>query len=173
MRKKRLKKEFILAPIFVLLAAYIIGGHFGIDPFNSIEAEAAPSAVATVNGEVQEVTTVLGANEYTPITIQSGVLVRWNIKADARTLNGCNNVMQIPEYGIEKQLVEGDNIIEFIPTSSGVIGYSCWMGMIRSQINIVKDLNNIDVAALASQQPQQRPMAAGGGGCCGVQSLNQ
>jgi plastocyanin domain-containing protein len=44
----------------------------------------------------------------------------------------------IPEYGIEKKLVPGDNTIEFTPTNSGVIAYSCWMGMIRSTITMLE-----------------------------------
>jgi plastocyanin domain-containing protein len=36
----------------------------------------------------------------------------------------------------------GDNIIEFTPDKSGVIPYSCWMGMIRSQITVVDDLGD-------------------------------
>jgi len=33
--------------------------------------------------------------------------------------------------------VAGDNIIEFTPTETGTIPYSCWMGMIKSNITIV------------------------------------
>lgn len=58
------------------------------------------------------------------------------IKAEKSSLNGCNNSIIIPAYGIEKPLAVGDNIIEFTPTESGTIPFSCWMGMIRSSITV-------------------------------------
>ena len=34
-------------------------------------------------------------------------------------------------------LKPGDNVISFTPDTSGVIAYSCWMGMIRGSITVV------------------------------------
>ena len=95
------------------------------------------SNTATVNQGVQTITTKLSPNSYEPITVQVGVPVKWTIQADASDINGCNNQVLIPKYNIEKKLVAGDNIIEFIPTETGTVPYSCWMGMIKSNITIV------------------------------------
>ncbi|OQB12612.1 MAG: zinc/cadmium/mercury/lead-transporting ATPase [Firmicutes bacterium ADurb.Bin193] len=94
---------------------------------------------ATVKGDVQEITTQLGRS-YTPITVQKGIPVKWIIQADASNITGCNNEMQIPAFNVIQKLKPGDNIVEFTPTKSGTIPYSCWMGMIRSTITVVDDL---------------------------------
>lgn len=107
------------------------------------------SAAASVQGAtaelidgVQVVTTSLESGRYMPIVVQKGIPVQWNIRAEARDINGCNNKIIIPEYNLEIPLKPGDNIIEFTPDKSGVILYSCWMGMIRSQIGVVDDLSD-------------------------------
>lgn len=97
------------------------------------------STIPAAEGSVQLITTKLSSNRYEPITVKVGVPVRWTIQAAQGTVNGCNNRLQIPAYKIEKRLVVGDNVIEFTPTKTGVILYSCWMGMIRSQITVVEN----------------------------------
>ena len=110
----------------------------------SIARPAANNASTASEGQaqlvdgVQLVTTELTSNRYAPITVQAGIPVRWTIHAADGTLNGCNNAIVIPAYGIEKPLELGDNVIEFTPDESGVIPFSCWMGMIRSQITVVE-----------------------------------
>ena len=47
-----------------------------------------------------------------------------------------DEALVIPEYGIQKGLAPGDNVIEFTPTETGTFPYSCWMGMIRSSITV-------------------------------------
>ena len=84
----------------------------------------------------QLVTTQLTSRGYEPIVVQQGIPVKWNLQADTKSLNGCNNAIVIPAYNIQKDLVPGDNIIEFTPTESGVVNFSCWMGMIRSTITV-------------------------------------
>jgi len=91
----------------------------------------------SVSEGVQTVTTKLSPNSYEPITVHVGVPVKWIIQADASHINGCNNQVLVPKYNIQKKLVAGDNLIEFTPTETGTIPYSCWMGMIKSNITIV------------------------------------
>lgn len=91
---------------------------------------------------VQVVTTTLASGRYEPIVVQAGIPVQWNLQAEAGDINGCNNRIVIPEYDLEKPLKAGDNVIEFTPDKSGVVPYSCWMGMIRSQITVVDDLSD-------------------------------
>lgn len=99
-------------------------------------------AKAEIIDGVQVVTTGLDSGGYEPIVVQAGIPVQWNIQAEEGEITGCNNRLIIPEYGLEKPLKVGDNIIEFTPDKSGVIPYSCWMGMIRSQITVVDDLSD-------------------------------
>lgn len=89
------------------------------------------------SGEVQEVRSRFTYRSYAPVTVKAGVPVRWIIEIDKRDLNGCNNAIIIPKYNIRKNLMPGENIVEFTPDSAGVVVYSCWMGMIRSKIVVV------------------------------------
>lgn len=93
-------------------------------------------ATAVIQNGVQTVYTTLESGSYPPIAVQAGIPVHWVITAQKGSLNGCNSSIIIPAYGIEKALAEGENIIEFIPTQSGIIPFSCWMGMIRSRITV-------------------------------------
>lgn len=101
-------------------------------------ARSAAAGQAQLVDGVQWVTTELKSNSYAPITVQAGIPVRWTLHAAEGTLNGCNNTVVIPAYGIEKPLEPGDNVIEFTPDESGIVPFSCWMGMIRSQITVVE-----------------------------------
>lgn len=105
-------------------------------------ASSVQGAKAEIIDGVQVVTTGLDSGRYEPIVVQAGIPVQWNIRAERGDINGCNNEIVIPEYNLQKPLEVGDNIIEFTPDKAGVIPYSCWMGMIRSQITVVDDLGN-------------------------------
>ncbi len=134
-------------------------------------------AIASLVDGGQEVRTTVESGRYHPLLVQAGVPVRWIINVQADELNGCNNPVTIPQYGIRKQLVPGDNLIEFTPAQSGTIGYTCWMGMISSYIKVVPDLTRIAAADLRPLSPDDlgtalgaQPGSAGsgaGGGCCG------
>ncbi|HYH05194.1 MAG TPA: sulfite exporter TauE/SafE family protein, partial [Bacillota bacterium] len=119
------------------------------------------AAVAQLQGTIQTVTTGFDQGRYQPFVVQKGVPVRWIIQARPEDLNGCNNPIAIPEYGIEKRLVPGENIIEFTPTKEGNITYTCWMGMISSNIKVVKDLEQVSPDDLTAP-----PSTGGSGGCC-------
>lgn len=123
------------------------------------------TSIAQIKGDVQVVTTTMGSGRYTPLIVQKGIPVKWTIKAAERDLNGCNNPVTIPEYGIEKTLQPGDNVIEFTPQEEGPIVYTCWMGMISSTINVVPDVASASEDDIA---PAGRSGGFGGGGCCRV-----
>lgn len=103
--------------------------------------ESTTATAEIVDGQ-QLVTTTLSSRGYEPITVQTGIPVKWTIQANSSSINGCNNEIIIPEYEIQKELVPGDNVIEFTPKESGTISYSCWMGMIRSQIFVYDNLDD-------------------------------
>jgi sulfite exporter TauE/SafE len=142
-------------------------------------AGAADSQAAVVSGlgEVQEIATSLTRyGRYSPITVRAGVPVKWTIHADKGTVNGCNNEIIIPAFGIQQKLTVGDTLVEFTPTKPGRYVYSCWMGMIRSTITVVEE--DIPDSGRAVSQPGSAEAAepdeeegdaqyAGGGcSCC-------
>ena len=94
---------------------------------------------AKVQDGVQVVETTLSPYGYEPITVQEGIPVKWTIKAEQGSLTGCNRAILIPEYEIQKTLEIGENVIEFTPTKAGTYSYSCWMGMLRSSITVLKE----------------------------------
>ncbi len=156
----------------------------GLSPV--LAADKTPSVAAQVEQDMQLVTTQMKRNLYDPITVKAGIPVKWTITADDDSLNGCNNPVTIPKYGIQKKLSPGDNIIEFTPTQEGDIVYTCWMGMISGVIHVTAN----DGAATAavpdqtqapdgnsgeSQSPQSNPSPLigedawqiAGSSCCG------
>jgi plastocyanin domain-containing protein len=145
---------------------------FGVALPSLRPAASSAIAVARLVDGGQEVETRVESGRYYPLIVQAGVPVRWTINARADELNGCNNPLTIPQYGIRKQLEPGPNLIEFTPTQAGTIGYTCWMGMISSYIRVVPDVNRIAAADL--KPPAQADLGAatgsgpgGAGGGCG------
>jgi hypothetical protein len=134
-------------------------------------AYASPSSTSTagiakVGANTQVVTSQLDSGRYPAIVVQKGIPVRWIIEADPSDINGCNETLVIPKLNLEKKLVAGKNIIEFTPTEEGNINYTCWMGMIGSNIKVVPDINNV------SSQDVKVPGSAvsRSGGCCATES---
>jgi len=70
-------------------------------------------------------------------TLRKGVPVKWVI--NGKELNSCNNAVVVPKYRLDFKLHEGEQVIEFTPSESGVIPWSCWMGMIPGTFIVVED----------------------------------
>jgi len=145
----------VILGVFMLSNGMALAGYampFTSSPVNqSSSSSSVQGAQAEIVDGVQVVTTSLDSGSYEPIVVQAGIPVQWNIQAEAEDINGCNNKIIVPEYKLEKQLQPGDNIIEFTPDKSGIVPYSCWMGMIKSQITVVDDLSD------PSQIPETDP----------------
>lgn len=118
-------------------------------------------AAAGDNTAVQEITSTLSYGGYPNITVMAGTPVKWTIEVPARTLNGCNYKLFIPEYNIEHAFQTGTNVIEFTPEKTGVFQYSCWMGMIRGTINVTDGGVAADAAAF-----NVGTTGGTGGSCC-------
>ncbi len=171
-----LSKKFTSKMMQVSSVLVIILGIFMFQNGISVSGLSFPSMIGDFNKSssnntasigadgVQTVTTTLKSGEYEPITVQSGIPVKWTIKAEDGTINGCNNSIIIPEYNITKDLEEGDNVIEFTPSKTGTIPYSCWMGMIRSKITVVDYLSKADVVKIKDESSKTVQTM---GGCCG------
>jgi sulfite exporter TauE/SafE/copper chaperone CopZ len=93
---------------------------------------------AVVENGIQIVTSEVYNGSYERITVKVGVPVRWTIHVGDGQLTGCNYRFEIKSLGIEYQLEEGDNVLEFTPTKTGKLSYNCWMGMIRSFVNVIE-----------------------------------
>lgn len=174
--RKFTKDMMLVSSILVIVLGVVMAGR-GLSlsgvPLLSFASgiTSVPDNVAVIDKDFQVVTTSLESGRYTPIIVQKGILVKWTIKVGEGDLNGCNNPVTIPKYNIQKKLVVGDNIIEFTPLEEGNITYTCWMGMIRSNIKVVSDISEVsaaDVGLLETEKPEI-PIDINGidtGNCC-------
>ena len=144
-----LSRKFTHRMMLVSAVLVTVLGVFMFSSGMSLSGISLPSAgggakgenIAVIKDGVQLITTGLPSGRYEPITVQKGIPVKWTIQAKDGDINGCNNRIIISQFNKELKLKVGDNVVEFTPSDSGIIPYSCWMGMIRSQITVVDDLN--------------------------------
>ena len=108
---------------------------------------------------MQVINSTLASGRYPNISVQAGTPVKWVIDAPSGTINGCNYKMMLKEYGIEHTFTEGENVIEFTPTKSGTVQYTCWMGMIRGNI-FVTDGDGTETA-ITDEQASDIPVPSG------------
>lgn len=160
----------VSAVLVLVLGVVMMNRGFNLSGFNLAAASpvsSAPKNIAKIENGTQYVSIGLESGSYSPIVVQKGIPVKWTITAQAGDLNGCNNPVTIPKYGIQKKLTLGDNTIEFTPEEEGNITYTCWMGMISSTIKVVDDINNVNNEKIEQDGESYNPPAGSGGGCCG------
>ncbi len=122
----------------------------GLD-FNSLQAEltarllpivtapSQPPAEQSINMDV-----IPGRFAPNQFVLQKDIPVRWSI--NGKELNTCNRVILVPKYGLRIELHSGVQIVEFTPHETGIVPWSCWMGMIPGSF-IVVDKPPSDAAA--------------------------
>lgn len=167
--KKFTKVVFKFSGVLVmLLGLFMLNNGFSLAGKNPVgfRKPVTENGVAIVKNNVQVVTTEVLPNSFAPIRVVKGVPVKWVLHVKPENLNGCNNAVIVPGLGIQKKLEPGDNIIEFTPSETGTIPYSCWMGMIRSQIDVVEgtDNNGTQNSISTGTDTNNNPISIGG--CC-------
>ena len=93
--------------------------------------------IAPPSGSVQVVSlSVQGANYVaTPNTVRQNQPVRF--VADMQSLSGCSRALVIPQLNVRKVFSQNDNTVEFTPTKTGALQFSCSMGMYKGLLNVV------------------------------------
>lgn len=134
-------KRFSFSLIGVFLVAFGVSNvsnglrlfGFGLPaPSGSSEAALAPS-----DGRVQEVRITQDASGYHPDALPAlAVGVPTRLIIDSQNSFSCASSFVIPEFGIQKRLTPGENVIEFVPTRKGTIAFSCSMGMYRGALTV-------------------------------------
>lgn len=110
---------------------------FGIDTTLPDTPTAETGNLAPVEDGVQIIRLVQDARGYHPSTLPTlrvGVPAR--LIVDSQESYTCASSFVIPEFGIRRQLMPGENIIEFTPTESGQLSFSCSMGMFRGNLEV-------------------------------------
>ncbi len=111
------------------------GSVLGISTGAQGKTLSAPNTQGT--NEVQVVHMTQSARGYSPnsFTIKKGVKVKWIVTStDPYT---CASSLVSKKLNIRQALKEGENIIEFTPTETGKIAFSCSMGMYSGSFNVV------------------------------------
>ncbi|MFA6446819.1 MAG: sulfite exporter TauE/SafE family protein [Patescibacteria group bacterium] len=103
---------------------------------------------------------------YSPssFTIKKGVPVKWIV--DSQNAYTCDSVIVVPALNIRKNLVAGENTIEFTPSQVGKITFSCSMGMYSGQF-IVTDGSGATAPSAPSVATRGSSCGGSGGGCGG------
>lgn len=88
--------------------------------------------------DVQVIRMTENGHGYIPnqFTIIKNKPVRWIITAESPY--SCASALIIPSLNIQKQLVKGENIIEFTPSKTGNIPFSCSMGMYTGNFLVIE-----------------------------------
>lgn len=106
-----------------------------INPFanNSLKGN---SNISLVADGVQTIEMKVVGSGYSPnyFTVKKGIPVKWKI--DGVNVFGCQAYLVVPKLGIQKTIVEGEQIVEFTPDETGFINFSCGMGMYRGRIEV-------------------------------------
>jgi uncharacterized protein len=153
--------------VIMLLALFMISNGLNLSG-TSVIAKTSGSAVSAVQNNVQIIRSGMTPGSYQPITVQKGVPVKWILAARESDLNGCNQAIIIPEYNIKKRLVPGENVIEFTPTKSGFVTFTCWMGMIASSINVVDNVTQVSNDSVVPPVQQSVQCGSSCGRCSGT-----
>lgn len=95
------------------------------------------TSLAPVKNGVQELEMKVVSSGYSPnyFVVKKGIPVKWKIIGE--NVFGCQAYFVIPKLGIQKILQPSENLIEFTPTKTGFVNFSCGMGMYRGRIEVV------------------------------------
>ena len=118
-------------------ALVLTGSSFTLDFWkNTAKAE---SSISTVSKDSQTIRMDIDYTfKQTEFKIIKDVPVVWEI--NAINLTGCSNEVIIPKLGLSTgKLKDGINILEFTPTETGILPFSCWMGMISGRFIVVEN----------------------------------
>ena len=131
---------------------------------------------AVLDGDVQKIQANLNPSVYPFIIVQKGIPVELTITADENAITGCNQTVVFPAFDVRKALTPGDNVIKFIPSETGLLSYTCWMGMLNGRILVVDDLFSSTASVVpptVTTTPTLEPTApnldstTNYGSCCG------
>ena len=76
---------------------------------------------------------------YSPnhFVLSKGIPVKWII--NGKQVTSCNHRIIVPSLNLEFNVKKGRQIIEFTPTKTEIIPWSCWMGMQHGDFDVVEE----------------------------------
>lgn len=159
----------IFFALFNFTNAYnLLGLNLGSISFNTPGKEnVITDPNVTLENGVQVVRMTENSNGYSPnkFSIKKGVPVKWII--DAKAPYSCASVLVVSKLKIQKFLAAGENIVEFTPTESGALPFSCSMGMYTGVFNVYDDSNSVSEPTSKVINTAEAAVKTGGGTCGG------
>ena len=95
---------------------------------------------------------------YSPnhFVLSRGIPVKWVI--NGKQVTSCNHRIIVPSLNLEFDVKKGLQTIEFTPTKAGTIPWSCWMGMLHGDFEVIEPPPAApaqpEIATNAPAQPQ-------------------
>ncbi|MBI4062601.1 sulfite exporter TauE/SafE family protein [Candidatus Gottesmanbacteria bacterium] len=148
---KRPVFSYVAAGVIAVFALLSINGGLGLVgsfyTFNNIVRAATTSTddiarlrgtVAGMYDGVQNVTIQVASNGYqsSATTLKRGVPVKFELVTN--NVSGCTRAFTVPEYGISKVLPQtGREEVVFTPMKTGLLAYSCGMGMYTGSFTVI------------------------------------
>jgi phage tail protein X len=98
-----------------------------------------PHPTSPVAGHFQTIMMDVIKSGFEPnhFVLRKGIPVKWIV--DGKEVTECNKRIVVPKLGLEFDVKEGMQIIEFTPNETGIIPWSCWMGMLHGQFEVVAE----------------------------------
>lgn len=118
----------ILLGILMINRAINNFGYVNKDIESTTEIQSIDTNQSKQNVQIVNMSVTYRGYEPNVLHIKKDIPVRWIINGDQ--IPGCTNEILMPEYNIKKPLNKGINIVEFTPTNTGEIKFSCWMRMV-------------------------------------------
>ena len=101
---------------------------------------------------------------YSPnhFVLSRGIPVKWII--NGKQVTSCNHRIIVPSLNLEFDVKKGLQTIEFTPTKAGIIPWSCWMGMLHGDFEVIEQPPvapaQPEIAANPPAQPAPPPRPA-------------
>lgn len=148
---KRPAFSYVAAGVMVIFAVLSINGGMALrGSFYTLQnlyrvAAMSPQELATIHGKIAGVTSGIqevtmnvtdGGYEASATTLRAGVPVRLTLVTN--NTRGCTRAFTIPDMNLTKTLKEtGREVVEFTPTKTGRLAYTCGMGMYTGSFAVV------------------------------------
>ncbi len=121
----------------------------------------APHPTSPVADNVQTITMNVVKSGFEPnqFVLRRGIPVKWII--DGKEVTECNRRIIVPKLALEFDIKDGLQTIEFTPHETGIIPWSCWMGMLHGQFEIIDEPDvTTKPPAVAVVETQPSPQAS-------------
>ena len=135
-RRHRQTMQTVSAVLIFVMGLSMIMNGLSLSGIPFFQTGTRTVSVSTVEARVQVLRNEIDYGSYPAFSVKKGIPVEWTLVVPEGKLTGCNGEIIVPALGLDVKLHEGENLIRFTPETAGVIPYSCWMGMIRSTIEV-------------------------------------